>query len=122
MPHYRTVVGPDGAISLPAALRKKLRIKEGCEVEFFLTLDGDVFFHAITGKAKDWTGAFDVEVRSPPISITEMDAGIAEAVTDDDARILRQSTRGKAQARRPAAEETTRSASSSAGRARRGAL
>jgi AbrB family looped-hinge helix DNA binding protein len=104
MSHYRTVVGRDGAITLPAALRKKLRIKEGCEVEFFLTLDGDVFFHAITGKAKDWKGVFDIEVRSPPISIKEMDQGIGEAVTEKERRIQRQTARSKPQSRRPAAE------------------
>jgi bifunctional DNA-binding transcriptional regulator/antitoxin component of YhaV-PrlF toxin-antitoxin module len=91
-------------IKLPAGLREKLRIRDGCEVEFFLTVDGDVFFHAITGRAKDWKGAFNTELRSPPISITEMDAAIAEHVTEDDARILRQSKRGRAHARRPAAE------------------
>jgi AbrB family looped-hinge helix DNA binding protein len=90
MPLYRTAVGPDGVVKLPAALREKLRIKEGSEVEFFLTIDGDVFFHAITGRAKDRQGVFNVEARSPPVSITEMDAAIAEEVTQDDIRILRQ--------------------------------
>jgi bifunctional DNA-binding transcriptional regulator/antitoxin component of YhaV-PrlF toxin-antitoxin module len=104
MPLYRTAVGPDGMIKLPAGLREKLRIRDGCEVEFFLTVDGDVFFHAITSRAKDWKGAFSTELRSPPISITEMDAAIAEQVTEDDARILRQSKRARAHARRPAAE------------------
>ncbi len=104
MPHYRTVVGPDGAITLPAALQKKLRIREGCEVEFFLTLDGDVFFHAITGKAKDWKGVFEIEARSPPISIKEMDQGIGEAMTEDERRIRRQAAPGKPPSRRPAAE------------------
>ena|ERR1700733_9923763 len=104
MPLYRTAVGPDGIVQLPAALREKLRIKEGCEVEFFVTVDGDVFFHAITGRAKNWNGAFSVESRTPPISITEMDAGIAEQMSEDDARIRRQSKRSKAQPRRSAAE------------------
>jgi len=78
-------------IKLPAGLREKLRIRDGCEVEFFLTVDGDVFFHAITSRAKDWKGAFNTEVRSPPISITEMDAAIAEQVTEDRNRIFGES-------------------------------
>jgi len=104
MPRYRAIVGPEGAIALPAALRKKLRVKEGHEVEFFLTLDGDVFFHAISGKAKDWSGKFRMDRRSPPLSIREMDQAIGEAVADDYHRIQRQ-TRGKKPHRnRPAAE------------------
>jgi bifunctional DNA-binding transcriptional regulator/antitoxin component of YhaV-PrlF toxin-antitoxin module len=104
MPVYRTNVGPDGTIALPPDLRERLRIREGCEVEFFLTLDGDVFFHAITGRAKDWTGKFDVEVRAPPISIQEMDQGIAEHIVEDHNRILRQGARDRQRSRRPAAE------------------
>ena len=104
MPHYRALVGPDGAVSLPAALRRKLRIKEGQEVEFFLTLEGDVFFHAISARAKDWTGKFEVDVRSPPISIREMDQGIGEAVTEDYRRIERQTARGRVTKSRTAAE------------------
>jgi len=104
MPNYRTTVGPDGSVTLPAALRKKLRMHEGAEVEFFLTLDGDVFFHAITGKAKDWMGMAEIEVRSPPLSIREMDAGIAEAVVEKYRRVQRQSSRDKKSSRRPAAE------------------
>ena len=80
MPQYRTTVGADGTIALPAALRKKLKITEGSEVEFYLSLDGDVFFHAITGTAKGWRGLFETEVRAPPLSIREMDQAIGEAV------------------------------------------
>jgi len=104
MPHYRTKVGADGAVALPAALREKLSIVEGCEVEFFLTLDGDVFFHAITGKAKDWSGQFTIDRRSPAISITEMDAAIGEEVAEKYERIARQNDGLETPARRPAAE------------------
>ena len=104
MPQYRARVGPDGTVTLPAALRKKLNIAEGSEVEFFLSLEDDVFFHAITGKAKDWKGMFETEVRSPPLSIPEMDASIGEALADDDLRIRRQARRHKARTRRTAAE------------------
>jgi antitoxin PrlF len=104
MPHYRTTVGPDGTITLPAALRKKLNINQGCAVEFYLSLEGDVFFHAITGKAKGWKGLYDVEVRSPPISIKEMDQAVGDALVEDDRRIRRGSSRRKPSHRRTAAE------------------
>jgi AbrB family looped-hinge helix DNA binding protein len=85
MPTYRTRVGPSGQVSLPSELVDRLGIREGAEVEFFLTLDGDVFFHAITGMAAGWKGLFPTEQRLPPLSIKEMDDGIAEAVTADKA-------------------------------------
>lgn len=100
MPSYRTKVGADGAVVIPPELRKALDIREGVDVEFFLTLEGDVFFHAITGSAKSWKGLFDVEVRNPPLSIREMDEGIAEAVAEKDKRVSRTSS----SKRRPAAE------------------
>ena len=90
MPQYRTTVGADGTLTLPPALRKRLKIAEGSEVEFYLSLEGDVFFHAITGRAKGWKGMFENEVRSPPVSIREIDAAIGEAIADDDRRIRRQ--------------------------------
>jgi bifunctional DNA-binding transcriptional regulator/antitoxin component of YhaV-PrlF toxin-antitoxin module len=104
MPHYRTTVGPDGALTLPAALRRKLKINEGCAVEFYLSLDGDVFFHAITGKAKNWKGLFEVDVRSPPISIKEMDQAVGDALAADDRRIRRGASRRRSSQRRTAAE------------------
>jgi AbrB family looped-hinge helix DNA binding protein len=104
MPHYRTTVGVDGIITLPAPLRKKLKIAEGCEVEFYLSLEGDVFFHAITGKAKDWTGMYETEVRSPPISIREMDQAVGDALVEDDRRIRRQAALRRPRHKRTAAE------------------
>ena len=92
MPTYRTTVGQNGQISLPSDLIERLEIRDGAEVEFFLTLDGDVFFHAITGMAAGWKGLFPTEVRSPPISIKEMDEGVAEAIVEDYERIRRQET------------------------------
>ncbi len=100
MPSYRTKVGADGAVVLPAELTKALKIREGVEVEFFLTLEGDVLFHAITGSAKSWKGLFDVEAREPPLSIREMDEGIAEAAAEKH----RRSARPSPSKRRPAAE------------------
>jgi bifunctional DNA-binding transcriptional regulator/antitoxin component of YhaV-PrlF toxin-antitoxin module len=83
-------VGPKGQITLPPELVEKLGIREGVDVEFFLALDGDVFFHAITGVAAGWKGLFPTEVRSPPLSIREMDEGVAEGLVEDDERIRKQ--------------------------------
>ena len=104
MPQYRATVGADAIVTLPAPLCKKLRIAEGSVVEFYLSLEGDVFFHAITGKAKAWRSAFGTEVRSPPLSIREMDAAVGEALVEDDNRIRRGEARRSARRRRSAAE------------------
>jgi AbrB family looped-hinge helix DNA binding protein len=106
LPTYRTKVGPDGRIALPSALVKKLNIREGAEVEFFVALDGDVFFHAITGVAAGWKGLYPTEIRSPPFSIREMDEAVAEGVVEDYERIRRQAASSPANPGkgRPAAE------------------
>jgi bifunctional DNA-binding transcriptional regulator/antitoxin component of YhaV-PrlF toxin-antitoxin module len=104
MPQYRTIVEADGIITLPAPLRKKLKISQGCQVEFYVSLEGDVFFHAITGKAKDWGGLYETEVRSPPISIREMDQAVGDALVEDDRRIRKQGSPRRPRHRRTAAE------------------
>lgn len=106
MPSYRTKVGPNGQIALPAELAERIGAREGAEVEFYLTLEGDVFFHAITGVAAGWKGLFPTEVRNPPISIREMDEALLDAAAEDDERIRREA-RSDLQAGakgRPAAE------------------
>jgi AbrB family looped-hinge helix DNA binding protein len=83
-------VGPNGQITLPSELTERLGIRDGVDVEFFLTLDGDVFFHAITGMAAGWKGLFPTEIRSPPLSIREMDEAMVEGLVEDDERIRKQ--------------------------------
>lgn len=84
MPTYSVKVGPGGAITLPSDICEALNIKEGGEVEFFLTVDGFVHFHALTGDLAD----FGVEKRTPPISIREMDDAICDAVVERNLRSL----------------------------------
>ena len=103
MPTYRAKVGAEGRVALPPEIVDKLNIREGAEVEFFVTHAGDVFFHAITGMAEGWKGLHATDRRSPPISIREMDEAVGEALAEDDERIRRQGTSGL-RADRPAAE------------------
>lgn len=105
MPTYRAKVDASGKIALPAVLRRRLHITEGTPVEFFLTLDGQVHFHAITGTTSGF-GGLKFERREPPISIREMDDGIGEAVVEDFERIARQDRKSRRSPRlsRPAAE------------------
>ena len=84
MPTYRTKVDSDSQITLPGALVERLGIHEGSEVEFFLMLDGDVFFHAVAERAKGWRSLFPTARRSPRLSIREMDEGMVEGMVEDD--------------------------------------
>ncbi len=93
MPTYEVVVGPGRTVSLPDELCEKLNIKDGSAVEFFLTLDGQVHFHATTQMASKF-GGFVVPSRTPPLSIREMDDAIGEAIADDQRRIDEQGRAG----------------------------
>jgi hypothetical protein len=90
MPTYRTTVGPNRTVTLSVELCRRLGIKQGTPVEFFLTVDGQVHFHAITGTARGFGGIVS-EHRSPPISIREMDDAIADHLAEKNKRILNQS-------------------------------
>jgi len=94
MPTYRTKVGDGNTVELPKELCEKLGIEAGTEVEFFLTLEGEVFFHDIAGKAESWMGLFKTDVRRPPISVREMDEGIADHLAEKDERLRRQPREG----------------------------
>src|SRR5215204_7214238 len=73
-------------------------------VEFFETVDGEVFFHAIVGTTQGWKGMFGAPARRPPISIREMDEGIADYLSEKHERIKRQSGKPRAvrSSKRPA--------------------
>jgi bifunctional DNA-binding transcriptional regulator/antitoxin component of YhaV-PrlF toxin-antitoxin module len=90
MPTYEAIVEESGKVQLPDALVRKLRIKPGHRVEFFETVDGEVFFHAIAGTTQGWKGMFGAPARRPPISIREMDEGIADYLSEKHERIKRQ--------------------------------
>ena len=96
MPTYEAVVDDEGKVILPKELVDKLGIKPGHRVEFFETVDGEVFFHAIVGTATAWRGLFEVPDRRPPISVREMDEGIADHLNAEEKRIKVQGTRSDA--------------------------
>ena len=106
MPTYEAIVEESGKVQLPDTLVRKLGIKPGHRVEFFETVDGEVFFHAIVGTTQGWKGMFGAPARRPPISIREMDEGIADYLSEKHERIKRQSGKPRAvrSSKRPAAE------------------
>jgi AbrB family looped-hinge helix DNA binding protein len=78
MPTYSAKVSDDGSVVLPAELRERLGIEPGSEVEFFLTVDGQVHFHCVT----DTFTKFRIPGRRPPISVREIDDIIADEIAE----------------------------------------
>jgi AbrB family looped-hinge helix DNA binding protein len=78
MPTFEATVDDRQAVTLPKELCERLGIKPGSRVEFFLTLDGQVHFHALTADAS----GFGRERRVPPVSIREMDDGIEDYLSE----------------------------------------
>lgn len=95
MPTYTAKVAPDGSVVIPEDLRQRLDIAPGSDVEFFLTLDGQVHFHHLTDRFSD----FGLRISKPPISIREMDDAIGEAMAEKFGR-----PDPSAKSRKPAAE------------------
>lgn len=104
MPTFDVTVGANRTLSLPKELCERLDIVEGSRVEFFLTVDGQVHFHAITQGAGT-LGRFAIDRRRPPLSIREMDDGIGEYMREKEDRLRRQREAGRGgEASRSAAE------------------
>lgn len=84
MPTYTAKVTPENTIPVPPEMVKALGIKPGEEVEFFLTLDGQVHFHVLR---ESFDAPFGIR-HVPPVSIREMDDAIGEAVYESDLRTM----------------------------------
>ena len=81
MPTFSAKVADDGSVPLPAELCAKLDIKPGSEVEFFLTLDGQIHFHHLT----DIFSPSGAPIAKPPISVREMDHLITDYLAEKHA-------------------------------------
>jgi len=90
MPSYECQVDQDGRIQLPQELRERFDIAAGAAVEFFVTLDGLVFFHALTEASGESPLIEGLSARRPPLSVREMDECIAEHLAEKHARIARE--------------------------------
>ena len=103
MPTYEVTVGPARTVALPHELCERLDIEEGTRVEFFLTTDGQVHFHALTQSASGF--GFKIDTRRPPLSIREMDDGVAEYFCEEEDRLRLQREASRTDmSRRSAAE------------------
>lgn len=52
-PNYRRRMWSDGRVTIPAAIRKRLRLTPGAEVEFFCAGDGELIITRKPGQADE---------------------------------------------------------------------
>jgi AbrB family looped-hinge helix DNA binding protein len=74
----QSTITAKGQTTIPKAIREHLGLKPGAKVKFFVGRDGRVTILPVL-PASALRGM--VKYDGPPVSIEEMDAGIAEAVT-----------------------------------------
>jgi AbrB family looped-hinge helix DNA binding protein len=79
----QSTVTAKGQTTIPKAIRDHLGLKPGGKVRYFVTHDGRVLLAPVLPAAA-LRGI--VKYDGPPVSIEEMDAGIAEAVTERNER------------------------------------
>lgn len=75
-----------GQITIPREVRVELGLEEGDRLEFTIEGDGSVRLRPVTASAKELYGLLKRAGR-PPVSVEEMDRGIAEQLAGEDARI-----------------------------------
>ncbi|MDQ3077706.1 MAG: AbrB/MazE/SpoVT family DNA-binding domain-containing protein [Pseudomonadota bacterium] len=75
-----------GQITIPAEVRKRLRLKAGSKVDFIENRAGELVLKPRIGDIRSLRGI--VKYDGPPVSIEEMDEAIGEAVVE---RFLRSS-------------------------------
>jgi AbrB family looped-hinge helix DNA binding protein len=74
----QSTITTKGQTTIPKAIRDHLGLKPGAKVKFFVGHDGRVTILPVL-PASALRGS--VKYHGPPVSIEQMDAGIAEAVT-----------------------------------------
>ena len=78
-----------GQVTVPKAIRDRLKLKTGDKLEF-VEIDGKVFLNARNLRAVDLAGILGPPPSGRSLTVEEIDDAIAEAVAEDDRRIQRQ--------------------------------
>jgi AbrB family looped-hinge helix DNA binding protein len=68
-----------GQVTIPLEVRERLGIRQGTRVEFLETADGSYEFVAVTGSIAALSGL--LQWNGPPMTIEQMNDGIAEAAS-----------------------------------------
>lgn len=69
-----------GQITIPAAVRKRLRLKTGSKVDFVENKAGETVIRPKTGSIRDLYGF--IKYAGPPVSVEEMNEAIAQAAVE----------------------------------------
>lgn len=69
-----------GQITIPVAIRKKLRLHPGSKIDFVENEAGETVIRAKTGSIRELYGC--IKYDGPPVSIEEMNEAIGRAVAE----------------------------------------
>lgn len=69
-----------GQVTIPAAIRKKLRLHAGSKIDFVENKAGDTVIRAKTGDIRKLYGFLKYD--GPPLSIEEMNEAVAQAAVE----------------------------------------
>jgi AbrB family looped-hinge helix DNA binding protein len=69
-----------GQVTIPAAVRKKLRLRAGSKIDFVENKAGETVIRPKTGSIRDLYGC--IKYDGPPISIEEMNKAIGRAAAE----------------------------------------
>jgi len=70
-----------GQVTIPAAVRKKLRLHPGSKIDFVENKAGETVIRTKTGSIRDLYGF--IKYDGPPVSVEEMNDAIGRAVAKD---------------------------------------
>lgn len=70
-----------GQVTIPVAVRKKLRLKAGSKVDFVENRAGELVLKPRRGDIRRLRGFIDYD--GPPVSLEEMNDAIAQAAVED---------------------------------------
>ncbi|NVO13298.1 MAG: AbrB/MazE/SpoVT family DNA-binding domain-containing protein [Rhodoplanes sp.] len=92
MPHYEAKVSSKGQITIPAEVRSFFMLKDGDKVDFYVDpRSRAVSILARNAKASDLFGILKDRIPDrPPVTLGEMDQGIADHLAEKHARISRE--------------------------------
>lgn len=76
-----------GQITIPVAVRKRLRLKVGSKIDFVENEAGETVIRAKTGDIRELYGF--IKYDGPPVSIEEMNEAIGDAIVESFERSVR---------------------------------
>jgi AbrB family looped-hinge helix DNA binding protein len=69
-----------GQVTIPASVRKRLRLHAGSKIDFIENKAGEVVMRPKTGSIRDLYGF--IKYDGPPVSIEDMDEAIGKAIVE----------------------------------------